>query len=166
MTRNLRYSVKSLRGNEAGETLVEFAITCILLLTMIVGVAEFCMALYAYEFVSYGAQQAAQYDIVRGAHWRTSACASPKSYDCNATAADIQEYVEGLVPPGLNPGSVTVHTSWPGESIRGATAKCSTPNSDGCVVKISVSYPFSMHVPLLPELTMDFTSHSEMVIEQ
>lgn len=166
MTHKLRYIVKGLRHNEAGATLAEFAITCIVLLTALVAVAEFCIALYTYEFVSYSAQQAGQYAIVRGAHWRSSACATRSSYGCNATAADIQNYVKGLAPPGVNPDSITVNASWPGKKLSGSTTGCSVPNSDGCLVKISVSYPFSMHIPLLPALTVRFAAHSDMVIQQ
>lgn len=165
MNHSLRQLTHALRHNETGATLVEFSLTCIILLTMILVVAEFCIAMYTYHFVSYSAQQAARYAIVRGARW-TQSCASTNNYDCQASATDIQNYVQGLAPPGVNPASLTVTTSWPGKSLKGATAKCVHKNSDGCTIEITVSYPFGMHLPLLPSMTTQFTAHSEMVIQQ
>lgn len=162
----LRRFAKMLRQDETGATLAEFAISCIILLTAIVVVAETCFAMYAYHFVSYSAQQAARYAIVHGDRWGSTTCASASTYDCNATAANIQSYVQGLAPSGMNGSAVTVTTTWPGTTLSGSTTGCSTPNSDGCLVQITVSYPFGVNFPLLPTETLQFTAHSQMVIEQ
>lgn len=157
----------AIRGHraESGATLVEFAIACILFMTLVLGVAEFSLAIYSYHFVSYSAQRAARYAIVRGSRWK-SGCATADSFECDASAADVQEYVRGLAPPLINPKAITVSTTWPGTTPSGSSTNCTPTNKSGCVVDINVSYPFNISIPLVPSKTLQFSARSEMVIQE
>jgi Flp pilus assembly protein TadG len=157
-------SITALR-EETGATLVEFAISLLLFLILVLGIAEFSFAIYSYHFVSYGAQQAARYAIVRGSHWNT-ACSSTVNYSCDASSTSIQDYVRSLASPGINPNSISVTTTWPGTTPSGSTTSCTPTNKAGCVVKITVSYPFNFSLPLVNPGVLQFSSSSQMVIQQ
>lgn len=165
MPLHLKPAAVRLHRDESGATLVEFAISLILFMVLILGVVEFSVAIYSYHFVSYSAQQAARYAIVRGSRWKT-ACASANSYDCDASAADIQDYVRGIAAPLINPNAITVSTSWPGTTPSGSTTGCTPANKGGCVVDIKVTYPFSFSVPLVPSKALQFSANSQMVIQE
>lgn len=167
MTRNqnLKTAAIKVHREESGSSLVEFAISCLLFLVLVFGIAEFSLAIYSYHFVSYSAQQAARYAIVRGSRW-SSTCASANSYDCSATATNVQDYVRGLSAPLINPNEITVKTTWPGTTPSGSSTGCTPSNKGGCVVDIQVSYPFNIQIPLVPSKTLQFSSSAEMVIQE
>jgi Flp pilus assembly protein TadG len=129
---------------QRGATLVEFALSVMLLLTLMLGVVEFGRALYAYHFTSHAARQAARWAAVNG-----STCSDDSS--CNgssgmnsgyATATDIQDYAKNLAPLGMNPSDLTVTACWPSaqstslscaSSLATEPTSCSTyPTALGC----------------------------------
>lgn len=148
---------------ERGGTLVEFSIALSALLMAVFGVIDCSRALYSYHFVSYAAQQGARYAMVRGADWPGS-CSSAASYDCQASKANIQSYVQGLAPPGITASNVVATPTWPGQTVNGSTTGCSTPAAQGCVVKVQVSYTFHFMLPYLPMGGLPMTATSEQVI--
>ena len=136
---------------ERGSALVEFAIASSVALTMIFGIVDFGRGLYTYHLVSNAARAGSRYAIVRG-----SACTVS---GCPASSTDVQTYVRGLAP-GIDPNSLAVATTWPGGCI-GANV-----NGPGCLVTVTVTYPFRFIVPLLPRFTMSMSSASTMIISQ
>jgi Flp pilus assembly protein TadG len=167
-----------LAHEERGSELVEFAITALLLMGLVIGMIEFMLAMYAYHFVSTAAQQGVRFAIVRGNTWsqyETENCeTSPPpnftmAYDCTAQATstqnDIQNYVQSLATLGINPSKVTVDTSnvWPALTPDGGV--CAPPNSPNCLVRVKVSYTFRfLPIEKLSPFTMSATS--EGVIAQ
>lgn len=157
---------------EDGAELVEFAVTALLLMMLLVGTMGFAMAMYAYHFVSSAAQQGMRFAIVRGYTWsenKTADCATSSAnfamvFNCTASAADIQNYVQSLATTGINPSNVTINTAssyvWPGDTPDGTT--CSPVNSQGCLVRVKVSYTFNYFnlyfLRSLPALSMSATS--------
>jgi Flp pilus assembly pilin Flp len=73
-------SVKSLVCDEDGAEVVEFALAAMIFFTLIFGIIEFCLVIYAGNSVAIAAQQGTRYAMVRGSDW-TSSCASVSSYD-------------------------------------------------------------------------------------
>jgi Flp pilus assembly protein TadG len=151
--------------DESGSGLVETAFSLILLLMTIFGVIYFAEALYTYEFVSYAAQQGTRYAIVRGGSWGSAVCTSTTTLECNATAANITSYVQSLTPQGITASSVVISATWPGLTVNGSAAGCTTVNSQGCLVKVQASYPFSFVVPFLSSTSLNFTGTSEEAIQ-
>jgi Flp pilus assembly protein TadG len=139
--------------HERGSALVEFAIASTLTLTLIFGIVDFARGLYTYHLVSNAARAGSRYAIVRG-----SACTVAS---CPATSDSIQTYVRGLAP-GIDPNSLTVATTWPGN---GGTCAAGA-NDAGCPVTVTVTYPFRFMIRLLPSFTMSMSSASTMVISQ
>jgi Flp pilus assembly protein TadG len=140
--------VGRLLKSESGSGLVEYALITILLMTMLLGIADFSRALYAYHFVSSQAREAARYAMVRGCATKSTHCPTP------ASASDIQTFVKN-VPLGIDASKVTVPTPvW-------------TPDhKPGSVVSVEVDYAFNFIFPFVSTATLNFTSTSQMVITQ
>jgi Flp pilus assembly protein TadG len=123
-------------------------------------------ALYAYHFISYAAQEGTRYAIVRGANFKGVSCSTTSTQACDATADDIQKYVRGIAPPSVTSTSLTVTTTWPGTNISGSSTACKIVNNQGCLVKVTISYPFSFLLPFLPGSPMTFSASSEQAIQE
>ncbi len=160
------HKIRHVLGEERGQSLVEFTLSASILLMSIFGILECARALYIYHFVSYAAQQATRYAIVRGAHW-TASCSTTSIADCNATGTDIQKYVQGIAPPGVTSSSITVTATWPAATVAGASSNCSsTASTDGCLIKVTVQYPFSFIGPFLPKTAMSFSATSVETVQE
>jgi Flp pilus assembly protein TadG len=146
--------------SDAGSSLVEYAIVFMVFLTMLLGIADFGRALYAYHFVSSTAREATRYAMVRGCSTTSTNCPTP------ASAMDIQTFVQ-QVPLGIDSTQVTAQTTW-------------NPNHNpGSTVQVKVNYSFSFSVPFISALmaaspctgatdpkSICMTSTSQMVIAQ
>jgi Flp pilus assembly protein TadG len=144
--------------SEEGSSMVEMALSIVVLLTVIFGVFEICLALYTYHFISDAAREGSRFAIVRG-----STCQSP-GYQCNATPAQIQTYVQGLGFPGINPSAMTVTTSW--AAYANSTCITATCNDPGNQVTVTVNYKFPLAIPFIPSTNLSMSSTSSMVISQ
>ncbi len=123
--------------------MAEFALVITPCLTLFFGIINLALALYCYDFVCYGAQQAVRYATVHG-----STATQPVS------AAGVQTYVDGLVGGVLNTNSLTVTTTW------------APNNKPGSVVAVVVSYNFPPLTSLVSSVTIPLTRTAAMVISQ
>ena len=152
--------------DDSGTGLIEMALVSILLLAMMFGIIQMSFVLYTYDFVSYAAREATRYAVVRGS---TSCTNTPNLTNCNATAAQIQTYVQNLGYPGLTSSNLTAATTWSQASATIPTtwtvcpAECDEPGNQVVVV---VNYPFALRIPFVPNSTLNITSTSTMVISQ
>jgi Flp pilus assembly protein TadG len=165
-----------LAREESGAELLEFAVTSLILITLLFAFFNWMMGMYVYHFTTYAAQQATRFAIVRGYTWskntpESCGTSAPPSfampYNCSATNADIQNYVQSLAGPGIVPSGLTINSgNWPG-TTPDCTASCSAcathANSPGCMVKVTVSYSFSF-LPLLKLSALPMGATSEKVI--
>ncbi len=174
---DMRKRLRLLR-EERGTALVEFAMTAWLLILLLFGVFQWMFAMYAYHFTTYAAQQGTRFAMVRGNTWsknistNCSTSAPPNFtmvYDCTASITDIQNYVQSLATTGINASNVTINTTssyvWPGKTPDNTTTGCSTANSQGCLVKVTVSYTFNF-LPSMPMTAVNMSATSEKVILQ
>lgn len=145
--RTTRSPTRAKLAGECGSNLVEYAVTCILLLLLLFGIMGFGHALYVYHFLSNVSREATRWAAVNG-----SACTSDGSCTAPATSTDIQIFVTNHTPPGI--GSVLATTTW-------IPATCNTP---GCTVEVQVSYNFQFIFPLISTSALPLSSTSEMVI--
>ena len=148
-------------SNERGSSLVEFALSSIILLTLVFGVIAMCMALYTYHFISDAAREGTRYAMVRG-----SSCSTYGHFASNCpvtTSTQVQTYVRGLSFPGINSNNMTVATTWPttGSACTPSTAPCNNP---GNLVHVTVTYAFPLSIPFASAMTLTMTSSSQMVI--
>lgn len=157
---------------ETGNTLVETALCLSLILLVIVGVMACSMAVYTEHYVESAASSGARYATVRGSTY-SAACATSASYYCEAKVSDIQNYIQTNVPPGIKASNISVTASWPGTT--GSTGPAGTPiacdvsqgtDSPGCIVTVTVSYPFTFMLPSPLNRSMTFLTSRSTVISQ
>lgn len=154
---------RSARGlpNEQGSAMVEFALSAILLITVIFGVMAISVALYSYNVVSEAAREGTRYAIVRGSKCNSFASACPAKVD----GSDVQAYLRSLTYPGIKPANLTAASVY--SSIGGAvctpSASCNNPGNQ---VKVSVTYSFPLVIPFVPARTLSMTNSAQMVISQ
>ena len=155
-------------GDESGSTLLEFALSAVLLLTLIFGILDCSRALYIDHFVGNAAREATRYAAVRGNDWKGAACATTANFACEATAADVSAFVKSVAPAGVDPSLMTVKTSWPGTDAAGASCTSGglAADSAGCTVVVQIVYKFSFVLPLLPANKWSLPSTSRVTIEQ
>lgn len=144
---------------EEGATVVEMALSMIVLLTMLFGLIEMCLALYTYHYVSDAAREGTRYAIVHGATCTVS------GGSCTVTASQIQSYVQDLGYPGITTSAMTVTTTY---SAYPAGGTCVAPgcNGPGDLATVTAQYKFPLSIPFVPSSTLTMSSTSSMVIAQ
>lgn len=154
-------------AQDEGANAVEMAVSCSVLFAVLFGICQMSLALYAYEFTADAAREATRYAMVRGS---TSCTNTPNLTNCNATAANIQSYVQSLGFPGITSANVAVTTSWYTASSTTPTtwSACAsgTCNAPGDLVKVVVTYPLSFTIPFTGNQAFSVSSTSQMVISQ
>jgi Flp pilus assembly protein TadG len=161
---------------ENGGTLVETALSLLLLFVFIFGIMELSLALYSYHFVSDAAREGTRYAIVRGSDWANpcdtgNAGTGYTSAACNASVADIQAYVSSLNFPGIFLTTQDVCVEFFSTPPTSASSSCTNSsgtltNANGNVVQVTVTYPFTFGLPGLSKFTYSLASTSQMVISQ
>jgi Flp pilus assembly protein TadG len=144
-----------------GNTLTEFAFILPLLVMVIFGLIDFGRALYTYHFISDAAREASRWASVRG-----NQCDRGLT-GCPAGQGEVQDYVAGIVPPGIDPSpqALSVTAAW--VAPPGKVGTCNVfPNNPGCAVQVQVTYNFKFILPFLPNSTYSMRSTSEMIISQ
>lgn len=144
-----------------GASIVEFALSCVILFPLTFGVMALCMGLYSYLFISDAAREACRYAMVRG-----SSCATYSGFSsgCPASATDVQNFVRSLGFPGIKPSNLTVTANW---SANGGTTWSSTAtsrNAAGDLVRVLITYQYFLSIPYGPAKSLSMTSSAQTVI--
>ena len=155
-------------SDDRGATLVELALSSIILFSFVFGIMDMSLAIYGYHFISEAAREGTRYAIVHGSTaGGGTACASYTSGNCQATSAQVQQYVKSFSFPGISEGLMTVTPTWsaytPGATCPTAPALCNTP---GSLVTVAVQYSFPVNIPFVKHQTLTLKSTSAMVISQ
>jgi Flp pilus assembly protein TadG len=156
--------------DEAGSTILEFSLSCMIVLVSILAILDFSRVMYIDHYLASTAREATRYAMVRGSTWSskaTAACATVTAFSCNASADDVKSFVTSITPNGVNTANLTVTTTWPGLTASGAScAIAQGANSPNCVVTVQISYPFSFFTPFLLNIPLELTSTSSVTISQ
>lgn len=168
------YALRRCGREEEGQSLVETALSMMALLMLIFGVIESSWAIYSNHYVGNVAHEAARYAIVRGASWGTScdgtgsAGSGYASSKCTANATDIQNFVANdNFGTSITASNVCVEyfSTLPTSASTSCTTSTGTlANSVGDVVQVTITYPFTISIPLIPAITWNMSSTSQMVI--
>jgi Flp pilus assembly protein TadG len=158
-------------GDEGG-SLVEMALSCLILIPVLFGIVQLSIGLYCFHFAADAAREATRWAIVRGSTCNTifgTAYCSPTDTDgSGATGNDIAQYVKGLGYPYS--GAVTVTTKWcvasAGSSKSWSSCSLSRNNDPGNQVQVTVSYAYPLVIPFVPKNTLNVSSVSSMTIVQ
>lgn len=146
--------------NDSGAAIIEFALSASLLLMLLFGIIQVCLALYVFNYVSDASREAARYAIVRG-----SSCSGMP--DCGATQTTIQTYVRGFNYPGIDASEVNITVTWLSASSTQPTTwtVCATQcNAPGNAVRVQTTYNLPLNIPFLKDYTANLSSTSQMVI--
>ncbi len=180
-----RVGARRLASEQAGASLVEVAISLAVYVTMLFGVIELLLAMYAYNFVSDAAREATRFAVIRGAN----SCVPSASFpNCNlgppsVTSATnpnrnpVLQYIDTLRYPGLNPSGLSAdvswwvahqnasgHTNWTTQCARALDAKGNACNAEGNAVRVVVTYGFPLRLPWMNARLLRVSSTSQMVI--
>jgi hypothetical protein len=132
------------RKRQRGSAIVESTLCFLGFIFLTVGLMEFSMAVYAFNFVTWVASDAARYASLHGNH-----SSNP------ASVADIKAYVRGQAV-ALVSSRLTIEES---------PAFVWVPNNyPGSIVQIKVKYEVHPLVGMLMSGNMDVSSTSKMVI--
>jgi Flp pilus assembly protein TadG len=139
--------------------MAEMMFSVIILLTILFGLIEMCLALYTYHFVSDAAREGSRYAIVHGSTCMVS------GVSCTVTTGQIQTYVQYLGFPGIRPSAMTVTTVY---SVWPSGGTCNAPgcNGPGDLATVTVSYNFPLSIPFIRSSVLALSSTSSMVISQ
>jgi Flp pilus assembly protein TadG len=138
-----------------------------LVLLVIFGIMECSLAVYAEHYIESAAASGARYATVRGSTYSGTACASPSASYCEAGTSDIQSYIQANAAPGIIASNISVTASWPGTT--GGTGACDSVqgnDSPGCLVTVTVTYPFTFILPAPLNQSITFRAVRSMVISQ
>jgi len=159
-------------AGEEGGSLVEMALSCLILIPFLFGIVQLSIGLYCYHYASDAAREATRWAIVRGANCNTlfgsAYCSPTDGSGSGATSNDIAQYVKGLGYPYS--ASVTTTTQWCAGGTPATWTSCSaTKNNNPATkdqVKVTVSYAYPLIIPFIKKNTINISSVSSMTIVQ
>ena len=157
--RTLRFRGRELLRQEGSGSL-EFALSAVILLTLVLGIMQMSLAVYTYHVISEAAREGTRYAMVRG-----NTC-TVNGASCTVDASQIQSYVKSIGLPTIQSSNMTVTTTYsdyPAGSGCTPNANCANP---GNMVTVKVVYAFPFSIPFVTSSTLSMTSTSAMVISQ
>ncbi len=151
---------RKVMADESGTSILEFALSAVILFMTMLGIMEISLALYTYHMTPEAAREGTRYAMVHGNKCTVSGAS------CTVTASQIQSYVQSLGFPAISPQNMTVTTTWsayPAGNSCTPNANCANP---GNLVTVNVAYAFPLTIPFVPASQLNMTSSSSMVISQ
>ena len=156
------------RHTQKGSALIEFAVSLIVILSVLFGIIDVGRALYAYDWVANAARKGSRFMMVRG----TPGCLrNPHllSGGCPATSADAINYVKnangnGIDTTGIDPNQVTVTSLCFVTPTIGSLPPC----ADTTWVQVKVIYHFKFITPFLDAAFpsgWDMHSSSQVIVQ-
>ena len=119
------------RSRDAGQALVEFALTVLVVLVVVFWAWELVMLMYTYNVMAGAAKEGVRYGIVHGTG-NSTLCSLPCSGVCGTSSACITNVVTNYAKYSVHDISgMTVTVTYPDGSAK-------TPNR----VRVAVSYPY------------------------
>jgi hypothetical protein len=185
LERGLARLVRAVKASEEGAAIIEMAVGCTVLFTLLIGIVQVSQAFYIYNFVSAAAREGTRYASVRGVNSCTNATNTMP--DCNlsknSSGNPIQTYLQGLGFPYSN--GITATPTWlsptgpAGGPYNQWTTPCMTAtdtstgplngdacNSPGHAVQVQVTYSYPLAVPFWGKTTLNISSTSQMIINE
>ncbi len=170
----MKLRVAAALGEEGG-SLVEMALSCLILIPVLFGIVQLSIGLYCYHYAADAAREATRWAIVRGSTCNVSFgaayCSPTDANTTGATANDIAQYVKGLGYPYS--GGVTTTVQWcaNGGAIPATWTTCyntspSPYNQPSNQVQVTVSYSYPLLIPGIKRYAINLGSVSSMTIVQ
>ncbi|HEY1581198.1 MAG TPA: TadE/TadG family type IV pilus assembly protein [Terracidiphilus sp.] len=140
---------------EEGSSLVEMALSCLILIPVLFGIIQLSFALYCYHYAADAAREATRFAIVRGANcpgdMNNAYCSPTDGGQAGATANDIAQYVNKLGYPYSASATTSVQWCTNSGTIPATWTSCSTSlnNAVGNQVQVKVTYSYPFIVPFM-----------------
>lgn len=153
-TRRGHARTSSRRQSQRGAAMLEIALslTAFLLLTM--GVMEFAMAVYAYNFCNYISGEAARWASVRGSQYVAAG-------NTAITNTDVTNYVLSQAV-GFDTGKLSVATCW--TTAPSTSGGCDGATTPGSTVQVTVGYTVVPLVGLALKQNLQVQNTAQTVI--
>jgi hypothetical protein len=132
LDRSVKAIRRSLIKGEAGQAVVEFALTLLFLVIFLMSFLEMVVLLYTFSVLADSAKEGVRYAVVHGS--LSSACSGPgdTGVTCDATAAGVVSAVTNYAGASMHgTGAMTITPTYPDSS--------SKPSSR---VRVVVAYPY------------------------
>jgi Flp pilus assembly protein TadG len=158
-------------GDE-GSSLVEMALSCLILIPVLFGIIQLTFALYCYHYAADAAREATRFAVVRGGNchqYMNDAYCSPTDGGQNgATSNDIAQFVKTLGYPYSASASTSVQWCTTDGSTPATWTSCSTTQNNGVgnQVRVTVTYAYPLVVPFMGSQSLNMGSVSSMTIVQ
>jgi hypothetical protein len=167
--------------------MLEFALTAVVVFTLIFGVMYLALALYTYEVLNQYARDASRYAIVHGNGCVKATDGSPCTI---GTAGDsgpggnastttgnagyaLYQYLTGSSNypgsesyPGISAGHLEVVAAYAKSAGEGACSVTTNCNGSGDQVTVTVSYPYLYAIPFIRSRSFTMNAVSVMTISQ
>jgi Flp pilus assembly protein TadG len=158
---------------EEGSSLVEMALSCLILIPVLFGIIQLSFALYCYHYAADAAREATRFAIVRGAncpgYMSNAYCSPTDAAQTGATSNDIVQYVKSLGYPYSATATTSVQWCTVSTTLPATWSSCSTTqnNSVGNQVQVKVTYSYPFVVPFMKtDNPLNIGSVSSMTIVQ
>jgi Flp pilus assembly protein TadG len=126
-----------------GSALFEFALVCVLLMLTVLAGVEFDRMVLVYTTIANSARAGVRYAIVNGSD--------------STTVPDVKKVVTNFASAGLlTTGNLIITVSYPDTAT--SRTDCAGSTSPGCLVTVSVSYPYDPFVVLPLHVTLSSTT--------
>ena len=177
----LRSILERVKTGEEGASIIEMAIACSVLLTLLIGIVQVSQALYVYNYASEAAREGTRYAAVRGANSCTNATNSMTNCNLGPTSAGnpIQTYLQGLgfpyssgltatatwlAPTGGSPNQWNISCTTATDTNTLSALKGDACNYPGHAVQVQVTYSYPLAIPVWGVHSINIVSTSQMVI--
>ena len=153
---------------QRGGSLVEFALVAPIALMFLLGAVQLGIVGYRYHSLDYAARAAARWAAVRGSNCTyTSGTDAAGNTLCPASGAAVAYYVQTSVPGILPSASPSPLWTMPSSSsyVQQPTICDSTHQTQGCLVKVTVSETFTISFPFVRTIPYTLTSTATEVVQ-
>ncbi len=151
----------SRKPGRRGQALVEFAMTAVVVLTLILFVVEVARIFLVYTTVTNAAREGARYAITHG----TISGGTATNTDVSNMQSSVQTIVRGFLAVGtVGSTGLSIVTSFPSISCASGTpGSTCTGTTPGNLVQVTVSYPYDLLISYFP-INVNVSGTSEGVI--
>jgi TadE-like protein len=133
-----------------GQTLVEFALVAPIFLLILFSIIDFGRYVYYVQVLNNAAREGARYAIVHGSKGLPSTGPSTSDPSGARVKEVVRRHAIGVIGSGA---TLQIDATWPdGTNTRGDT------------VNVTVTYPFTSMIPIVPLPPIQITGESTLVI--
>ena len=127
------WCTKRFRGNRAGQAQIEFLVSVIVILVVVVGIIEMIALMYTYTVLADAAKEGVRYAIVHGCDLSGASCSGTCPIACtDASGANVTAYARQYLGASLHdPSAIPITVSYPSGD--------SKPTS---LVRVTIAYPY------------------------